>query len=202
MSGTSKRAPTGRRRTSRECTDARAVLVLDDGQSGPATESDGQADPRVGSRPLIVVGFTRGDWERTADCVGRERDVSFVDATPSGATGEVPDRLTVESVASPTDLTGVGIALEECCERVTPADGSPVCWIPSLTALLQYVDAQRGYRFCNAVVNRLAGANGSSYFEIQPDAHDEQTVATFESLVDMVVDQSSEETTVRRRQRV
>jgi hypothetical protein len=202
MSGTSKRAPTGRSRTSREFSDARAVLVLDDGRSRPATESDERVDPVAGERPLVVVGFTRGDWERAAECVERERDVYFVDATPSGTTRAIPDRLTVESVASPTDLTGIGIALEECCERVTPADGSPVCWIPSLTALLQYLDAQRGYRFCNAVVNRLAGADGSSQFEIQPGAHDEQTVATFESLADVVVDQSAEGTTVRRRQRV
>jgi hypothetical protein len=202
MSGTSKRPPVDPVEASREFTDARAVLVLDDTAPVPAEESDAGEIVSGGDGPLVVVGFTRRDRRLAAACAGRERDVFLVDAAPTGGERAVPDRLTVEPVASPTDLTGVGIALEECCEQLDPDDGAPVCWIPSLTALLQYVDAQRGYRFCNAVANRVAGSGGSTQFGLQSSAHDEQTVATFESLVDVVVDQTTDGASVRRRRRV
>jgi hypothetical protein len=200
MSGTSKRPQVGPDPASRGIADARAVLALDDGASASASDPTTTGVSR-GDDPLVVVGFTRGDWGVAAEHVGEEREVWLVDAAPSGGEREAPDRLTVEPVGSPADLTGVGIALEECCERLASADGSPVCWVPSLTALLQYVDAQRGYRFCNAVANRVAGVGGSTLFTLQPGAHDNQTVATFESLVDAVVDQSTDGANVRRRRR-
>jgi hypothetical protein len=202
MSGRTQRPTVGSVDASRALADATAVLVLDRPVRASERPQDGDALVGVGRRePLVTVGFTRYDGELAsarASESGAERAVYLVDAAPTGGEVISDAEVTVESVGSPTDFTGIGVAIEECCARVDPADGV-VCWVPSLTALLQYVDPQRGYRLCNAVVNRLAGSGGRVQFHLRADAHDDRTVATFASLADAVVDPSDDGVDVRWR---
>lgn len=180
MSGTSDRTA---RAAGPEPREATTVLVVDDPET-PHTR------PPAGG-PLVVIGFTAADVHRAREAA-IDRSVWFVDATPSDAacaesgraTGPPTNQLAVESVGSPTDLTGVGVGLERCCDAVT---GEVACWVPSLTALLQYVDRETAFRFCNAVTNRIVGAEGTVRFRLCGDAHDQRAVATFVSLADQVV---------------
>lgn len=193
MSGTSDRTT----RVTDGSRPERSVLVVDDRDAGAARISHVPTDG-----PLVTVGFTRADARR-AVAAGSERAACFVDATPSEPTGferpaDTPAEgdVRVETVGSPNDLTGVGVAIERCCTAVEAATGAPTCWVPSLTALLQYVDESRGYRFCNAVVNRMASLDGDARFRLRAGAHDRQTVETFASLADAVVERPGDDGSV------
>ncbi|MEZ3115982.1 hypothetical protein RYH80_08630 [Halobaculum sp. MBLA0147] len=190
MSGTSKR-PSNDGRTSVESPTPTVVLELREGELADAAETT----PTLGERPVVVVGFARGDAE-LAERLARDRDVWYVDAARSGGTATVSGA-TVVGAASPTDHTGVGVALASCCESAATT-GDPVCLVPSLTALLQYVDARRGYRLCDAVAARVARAGGETRLWLDPAAHDTQTVATFQTLADAVDDRTARDTTTER----
>ena len=178
--------------------DARSVLVLEDPPAPPAMDHPGfSADG-----PLLVVAFTGADVRQLEDVADGSREHYVVDATPKGGTGEVgTDRPTVASVGSPSNLTEVGVAFDKLLARAGGADGRIDCCLPSLTALLQYVDRQRGYRFCNAVVNRLASVDASARFHLAAEAHDARTVDTFASLTDAVVRADADGATVVRSRR-
>lgn len=192
MSGTSDRSA----RVNGTPHNERSVLVVDERAAGSAQITRVPTDG-----PLVTVGFTRADVRRAA-VAGSERTACFVDATPSEPSGSerpIDDAdpaagdVHTESVGSPNDLTGVGVAIERCCATVAGTDTAPTCWVPSLTALLQYVDERRGYRFCNAVVSRMASLDGDARFRLRGRAHDTQTVETFASLADAVVERPHEE---------
>ncbi|QLG63869.1 DUF7504 family protein [Halorarum salinum] len=165
--------------------DAANVLVLEDRRASarnhrcPGVATDG---------PLLLVAFTGADVRRLERRPGTGRERYVVDATPQGVAAEADaDRLAVESASAPSNLTEVGVALDKLLDRAGDADGRLDCCLPSLTALLQYVDRQRGYRFCNAVANRLASADAFAHYHLTTGAHEGMTVDTFASLMDAVV---------------
>jgi hypothetical protein len=88
------------------------------------------------------------------------------------------------SVAEPNDLTGLGIAI---AEQLRDTDGVYVCF-DSITAMLQYVETPRAYTFLNSLLGHLWDADTHAHFHLNPDAHDEETVAAITSLFDARVD--------------
>lgn len=203
MSGT-PRPSTGGEGVSlpRRLSDAANVLVLDAprGASGPGLWTD---ESGIGPRtdgPVILVAFTRSDAAVLDEIRTSNRAAFVLDATPRGTIAEdTGSETTVETVSSPSNLTDVGVALDKLCSALESADGRPVCWLPSLTALLQYVDRQRGYQFLNAVSNRLASVDAFAHYHLDAGAHDDRTVDTFASLVDAVVSPTGDGVEVRRR---
>ena len=151
-------------------------LVIDERDASGATPS--------GETPLVVVGFTAADAER-ARTATHERATWFVDATPreQPVATDADAAFRVEPAGPPGDLTGVGVGIERACAAI---EGAPHCWVPSLTALLQYVERDAAYRFCNAVVNRVAAVDGTVELRLDEAAHDERVLATFASLADTV----------------
>jgi hypothetical protein len=105
----------------------------------------------------------------------------------------------VNSVADPGDLTGLGMALQDCL-RAWQGDGYEVglCF-DSLSILLQYADLERAYRFLHVLTRRLSTVDASSHFHLDPAAHDERTVARLSALFDSVVEVTADgERTVRK----
>ena len=105
----------------------------------------------------------------------------------------------VESVADPGDLTGLGMALQDCL-RAWQDDGYDVglCF-DSLSILLQYAEVERVYRFLHVLTRRLSTAGASAHFHLDPAAHDERTVARLSALFDSVVEVTSDgDRTVRK----
>ena len=189
----------------RRLSDAANVLVLDAprgaSEPGPWTDAAG-VGPRTDG-PFVFVAFTRADaalldeWPPNSN-----RAVYVLDATPQStiaARAESEPGLTVEPVSSPSNLTDVGVALDKLCSALEPSDGRPVCWLPSLTALLQHVDRQRAYQFLNAVGNRLASVDAFAHYHLDEGARDDQTVDTFASLMDAVVLPTDDGVRIRRR---
>jgi hypothetical protein len=70
-----------------------------------------------------------------------------------------------------------------------------VC-VSSLTALLQYVDPQRAYRFLNSLTNQFASLDAHAHYHLNPSAVDDQVVCSLSSLFDDAIGPSEEEKTM------
>lgn len=87
----------------------------------------------------------------------------------------------VETVSTPTDLTGVGIAVSEL---LADAEGSTAVCFDSATSLLQYVDFDTAYEFLHVVLGRLYTHDAVGHVHVDPTAHDDVVVERLSSLVD------------------
>lgn len=182
----------------------RHVLVLD----GPDTEPF--ADPCLDhlvtdgadATDVVLVTVTQSSRNRVealADRLDRrpaKLGVVAVDEQTRGGAGSGPgpaDRLSVTSVGTPGDLTGLGIAITEYLSAWAGDGNRTVVCIHSLTALLQSVPADRAFEFLNALLSRTGAANAAVHVHMNPDAHDEQTFQTVSTLFDEVVDAREED---------
>lgn len=97
----------------------------------------------------------------------------------------------VTGVENPSDLTGIGIELSELLSQIGTASAddehTAVCF-NSITSLLQYADLQRAFRFLHVVTGRIKTVDGVGHFHLDPNAHDEQTLATLKGLFDAVIE--------------
>lgn len=96
------------------------------------------------------------------------------------------DRVVIETVSSPGNLTDVGVALS--AHLPDRADGPMVACVDSITALLQYVDPRTAYKFLNVLVERFGAAGARAHYHLDPTAHDAQVVHTFSSLFDATLE--------------
>lgn len=92
----------------------------------------------------------------------------------------------VRTVSDPSDLTGVGIAITETLSSWADDGNRTVVCLESLTALLQYSDVERVYRFLNVLTSQFARAGVVAHVHATPESHDEQTLGTLASLFDEV----------------
>ncbi|MFB6180230.1 MAG: hypothetical protein ABEI77_10970 [Halorientalis sp.] len=134
------------------------------------------------------------DWETdTGTAPAHGLVISVGDRTDLDVNGTAPetaDRWAVETIENASDLTGLGIELSEFLASAHEAEGveRPRLCFDSLTALLQYADLKRAFRFLHVVTGRVKSANGVGHYHLDPDAHDEQTLATIKGLFDAVVE--------------
>jgi len=121
-----------------------------------------------------------------------ELSVIVVGDTPTGST---PASVSVETVSTPDDLTGLGITLSQ---TLSAHDDVVLCF-DSLTVLLQYVDHETAYEFLNAVTGHLYATDSTAHFHLDPSAHDTQTVDALASLFDAVAERADDGWSVRKR---
>lgn len=160
--------------------EARNVLVLGGfDEAGSVWIPD---DPEGAN--LLVVSYVRdaddyiGRWVQ----VGGDADaVAVVEARGGEIPGEETDELVRHE--SPTDLTGIGIQSSEFLTRWRSEDG-PTVVFDSLTVLLQYASLETAFQFLHVFTSRVRDAEGLGYYYLDPNAHDEQTVATLKQLFD------------------
>lgn len=98
-----------------------------------------------------------------------------------------PATLTRETVSNPGDLTGLGIEISKALQR-WQRDTVPLygCF-HSVTALLQYADLQRTFRFLHALTTRVP-SGAVMHYHLTPDAHDPRTRSTLRTLFDLVIE--------------
>jgi hypothetical protein len=121
-------------------------------------------------------------WDREIGADRRPAEMVFV-ATGSGF-GDQPELgpgITVETVSSPADLTGLGMIISETFQRWHEGDRAAALCFDSLTTLLQFEDLHNAYRFLNLVTTRLSAAGADSHFHLDPATVDDQTVSTLAS---------------------
>lgn len=176
---------------------ASRTLVGDDGDACASLLARAASD----DGPVLWVSYTR----TPADCVRRVREEAGVPdrgvvVTVGESRGDGADldpAVTVESIDSPTDLTGLGIALRRHLDEWP--DGHAAICFDSLTSLLQYVDLETAYEFLQVVCGQTHHADAVAHFHLDPDAHEERTIATLTSLVDAAVVCEEEGMSVRTR---
>jgi hypothetical protein len=129
-----------------------------------------------------------GRWEEAAG--GSPARGGFV--TVGEAEGTIDDPAwAVRAVENPADLTGVGIELSELLSGIATAaeDDEDIAFcFNSITSLLQYADVQRAFRFLHVVTGRVKTVGGVGHYHLDPEAHDNQTMATLKGLFDAVVE--------------
>nr|WP_225334273.1 hypothetical protein [Halomicrobium urmianum] len=93
------------------------------------------------------------------------------------------------TVASPSDLTGLGIEIINAIDEFADADEDwqPVVCFHSLTPLLQYVSSEELFQFLHKVTYTFARKDAIAHFHMDPSVHDEQTIGTFFHLFDSVI---------------
>jgi hypothetical protein len=183
-----------------ELADARNVLLCAPSMSGD--ERGACTDLLVPDDPdeatVLWVSFRRDPRacvDQWVDATGDQpRDGGVIFVSESGATDV--DGVTVETISSPSDLTGLGIAIGEF---IGEAEGDPVVCVDSLTAMLQYVTVETAYEFLHTITGQLYAADASAHFHIDPTAHDDQTVDSIASLFDAVVTLGGDEPETRTR---
>ncbi len=145
---------------------------------------------------VLFVSFTRS----ASDCVEQldgheELDNVGVITVGDASTAVADDSVVTDSVSTASDLTGLGITIGQFLSGwVGPVF---VCF-DSLTSMLQYVELQTAYEFLHAITGQIHAAGARSHFHIDPNAHDDQHVASITSLFDAKISLEGEPT-VRKR---
>lgn len=131
-------------------------------------------------------------WRKYA--TGKPAHLGFVDAggvrrssgQKSGDRQPLGADLSVRTVGEPGDLTGIGIAISEYLSDWEDTGNQPLVYVDSLTPLLQYAEVEAVARFIHILTSRIQVAGGKAYIRLNPEAHDDRTVATLKSMVDGV----------------
>ena len=101
-----------------------------------------------------------------------------------GALGQ--QGIAIRTVENPDDLARLGVGISDALSDWADDHPTTVCF-HSLTALLQFVDLSRVFRFVYTLSGRVAASGAHAHFHLDPDAHDDQTVATLRPLFDEVL---------------
>ncbi|MFB6142616.1 MAG: hypothetical protein ABEJ30_04655 [Halorientalis sp.] len=184
--------------------EARTILLKAPPMSGRTDEvcADLLAVDDPGETSVLWVSFTTpapqclAEWRAHHDVDPAAYGVIAVGDTPGAGAADDLDPAVVESISTPSDLTGIGIAVGEF---LADMDGPVAVCVDSLTALLQYVDVETAYEFLHALTGRLNNAGAVAHFHVDPHAHDERTVDVLLSLFDAEVDLSGDTPTARSR---
>lgn len=177
----------------------RHVLVLDGADTAPFAGPC--LDHLVADGPeatdVVLVTVTQSSRDRL-EALGDRLDrrpaklgVVAVDEQTRGGGGSAPgqpDRLSITSVGTAGDLTGLGIAITEYLSAWAGDGNRTVVCIHSLTALLQSVPVDQAFEFLNALLSRTGAANATVHVHMNPDAHDDQTFQAVSTLFDEVAD--------------
>lgn len=142
-------------------------------------------------------------WQRHVGAVPAGSCILSVDADSRSSTeSDEPagDDCTVERVASPQDLTTLGVKITGCIDRWTeaaPKRQITVCF-QSISTLLQYVSLDQAFKFLDVVTERCHAADAISHYHMDPLAHDDQTIERLTGLFDAVFEYADGEWTYRQ----
>lgn len=109
-------------------------------------------------------------------------------AAEQAGTETRPGLPSIETVSSPADLTGIGIAVTKALEQWQGNGNQTVICFHTLTTLLQYADIEITYRFLHVLTSRMESTGAVAHYHLDPTAHDRQTINTLLSLYDAVVE--------------
>lgn len=95
--------------------------------------------------------------------------------------------LTVDTVSSPRDLTGLGIAISNYLDGLGDHHGGIACCFDSLSTLLNYADRQQVFKFLHVLTAQLRSVDATAHFHVDPTAHDTREVRAITALFDTEV---------------
>lgn len=149
----------------------------------------------VAGRNVLNISLTQSADERFGllrdgleETPRRISVVSGADRYPSETTtgsGTDATTLSVSVVRDPSDLPRLGMTISQAVDDWEDDPGDGLVCFHSLTALMQYVEPKRVFRFVHLLQNRL---DATTHYHMDSEAHDRQTVATLRPLFDVVVE--------------
>ncbi len=93
--------------------------------------------------------------------------------------------IVTDSVADPTDLTAIGVAISRFCERWS--EGPVGVCFDSLDALLAHAPPKDAFQFTHVLTTRLAAVGAAAHVHFDPTDYEDRVLATFATIFDDVV---------------
>jgi len=95
----------------------------------------------------------------------------------------------VERVGSPSDLTGISIAMAKLRRALVSSDvGSVRYGLHNLSTLVNYLDPETVFKFLHIFTGRIASTEELGVFTLDEGAHDQRTITTIASEFDGMVE--------------
>lgn len=175
-------------RAASEIEGASSVLILRPQSAAGADAEWKQAlvdDPESVELLGVSLSDRPADWyESWCEALGTEPAAAAVITTPELAGDDDPDGVEVKTVATPSNLTGIGV-------KTTPYLGrwdNAVTVVEPLTVLFQYADTREVYQFLHVLLAQLRSSGGEVQVYVDPMVESERTIELLKSLFDAVVE--------------
>lgn len=166
---------------------------------GPETDDPGSVGDGV---DVVFVSFNRSPeecldlWQSYAGQQAARVGILAIGdhgrfADPAERTLELPSGpVEIMSVRDPSDLPRIGLTLNAHLAEFEDDPRPTVVCFHSVTALLQFVEEDRAFRFLRILSAYLDTANAVAHYHMDPTVHSDRVVATFRPLFDAVVESS------------
>jgi len=113
---------------------------------------------------------------------------------------ELDDGSYVHRVGAPSDMTGIGIGITKCFDRLHDAGvDRGRLGLTNLSTMITYSDKQTVFKFCHVLSSRLDSAGFLGLFLIDSSAHDDQTLQVIKQAFDGLVEIREEDGTRQAR---
>jgi hypothetical protein len=129
---------------------------------------------------------------------GDKRYVGTIDAITKSSSPGITDTNRLMFVASPTDLTGIGIKFSKMVELIFDGDFSdgesglfppPVRFcVNSVSTLLMYRKLEILYQFLHVLTSKLKKIDGVGFYLLNKESFDEKTVSLIKQLMTGVIE--------------
>lgn len=111
--------------------------------------------------------------------------LAIVDAHGNEARSPAPEGRIVEYASSPSDLTGISIAVTECLRAFEERGVTDLrLSFRSISTLLCYLDAEAVFRFLHVFTSHIERAGVLGVFTLNEAAHDDRTVGMIQAIFD------------------
>ena len=158
------------------------------------------------TRPLIgEYAIVLSTNDRAAEVVDAfkvmgvdKRYVGTIDAITKSSTPGITDTNRLMFVASPTDLTGIGIKFSKMVELIFDGDFSdgesglfppPVRFcVNSVSTLLMYRKLEILYQFLHVLTSKLKKIDGVGFYLLNKESFDDKTVSLIKQLMTGVIE--------------
>ncbi|WP_417750434.1 RAD55 family ATPase [Salinibaculum salinum] len=102
---------------------------------------------------------------------------------------ERDDGAYINRVAAPADMTGIGIGITKCFDRLHDAGVDEArLGLTNLSTMITYTDKQTVFKFCHVLSSRLDSAEFLGLFTIDSSAHDDQTLQVIKQAFDGLIE--------------
>jgi len=179
------------------------VLVL--GESGRNADRGCDALLDVGvaeRRGELTVSFSEDVTDRTrldTGTTGRQSaklghvTVGDVLRSADHSPPDFAEPVATDIVEDPADLKAIGTSVSRFCESWSESGHLMVLCFDSISELLDRRDPKVVFQFLHTLLGRLSSVDTVAHFHLDPDRFDEQTVSTFASLFDEVIEPATAE---------
>jgi KaiC/GvpD/RAD55 family RecA-like ATPase len=153
---------------------------------------------------LLAAGGAAGEGALaiTTEKAGTAIEQSYRRRAGASASGELvvvdcqagerrvrPGTATIQKIATPRDLTDVGMCMTNAGRRFESLGIDRVrVGVLSLTELFAYASRETVFKFCNTATGRLENDGYCGFFTINDTAHDETTLATIRRPFDGLIE--------------